>query len=71
MVKSRICQGLDRLRINRIAIVLAVLIAVLLIPIFCEPVLAFYSRAEVPGARITGIILDVGGYNVPNATVSY
>ena len=57
------------MRINRVAIVLAVLIAVLLIPIFCEPVLAVYSRAEVPGATITGIILDAGGHNVPNATV--
>jgi hypothetical protein len=39
------------------------------IPVFNGIAQAYDPRAEVPGATITGLILDANGNNIPNATV--
>jgi hypothetical protein len=57
------------LKINRIAVVMVILFLGCMTPVFNGPAQAYDPRAEVPGATITGIILDANGNNIPNATV--
>jgi hypothetical protein len=54
------------LKINGMIIAL---MALSIAAVFCGPALAVDPRAEVPGATITGVILDASGHSIPNATV--